>query len=114
MSTISSFRSIENQHDVYIGKDCMKRLCECLREYAIKIINFKMLKLLTIEQQESNENAKKYRNVRDHGHYTGEYRVAARSICKFKYSVPIKIPIVFHNGFNYDCHFIIKELAEEF
>ena len=73
-----------------------------------------MLKLLTKEQQESNENAKKYCKVRDHGHYTGEYRVVAHSICKFKYSVPKKIPIVFHNGSNYDYHFIIKELAEEF
>ena len=26
----------------------------------------------------------------------------------------IKVPIVFHNGSNYDYHFIIKELAEEF
>ena len=25
-----------------------------------------------------------------------------------------KIPIVFHNGSNYDYHFIIKELAQEF
>ena len=24
MSTISSFKSIENKHDVYRGKDCMK------------------------------------------------------------------------------------------
>ena len=24
------------------------------------------------------------------------------------------IPTVFHNESNYDCHFIIKELAEEF
>ena len=29
------------------------------------------------------------------------------------FSVPKKIPIVFHNGFNYDYHFIIKELTEE-
>ena len=29
-------------------------------------------------------------------------------------SVPKIIPIVFHNGSNYDYHFIIKELAEEF
>ena len=28
MSTISSFRSIENKHDVYRGKDCMKKFCE--------------------------------------------------------------------------------------
>ena len=57
---------------------------------------------------------KKYRKVRDHCHYTGEYRSAEHSICKLKYSAPKKIPIVFHNGSNYDCHFVIKELAEEF
>ena len=30
------------------------------------------------------------------------------------YGVINDIPIVFHNGSNYDYHFIIKELAEEF
>ena len=57
---------------------------------------------------------KKYREARDHCHYTGEYRDAAHSICNLKYSVPKEIPIGFHNGFRYDYHFIIKELAEEF
>ena len=90
MSTISSFRRIENKHDKYRGKDCMKKFCEFLREHAMKIINFKKKKmnLLTKEQQESYENAKicyickekfgniylkdkKYRKVRDHCHYTG-------------------------------------------
>ena len=47
-------------------------------------------------------------------HYTGEYRGAVYSICNLKNSVPKKIPIVFHNGSNYDYHLIIKELAEEF
>ena len=28
--------------------------------------------------------------------------------------MPKKIPIVFHNGSNYDYHFMIKELAEQF
>ena len=28
--------------------------------------------------------------------------------------MPKKIPVVSHNGSNYDYHFIIKELAEEF
>ena len=44
MSTISSFRSIENKHDVYRSKDCMKKFCEFLREHAMKIINFKKKK----------------------------------------------------------------------
>ena len=41
---------------------------------------------------------KKYCKVRDHSHYTGEYRGAARSISNLKYSVPEKILTVFHNG----------------
>ena len=57
---------------------------------------------------------KKCRKVRDHCHYTGEYRGSAHSICNLKCSVPKKISIVSHNGSNYDYHFIIKELAEEF
>ena len=28
--------------------------------------------------------------------------------------MPSEIPVVFHNGSNYDYHFIIKELANEF
>ena len=41
MSTISSFKSIENKHDIYRGKDYLKNFCESLREDAMKIINFK-------------------------------------------------------------------------
>ena len=35
--------------------------------------------------------------VRDHGHYTGEYRGAAHSISNLKYSIPKKISKVFHD-----------------
>ena len=31
-----------------------------------------------------------------------------------RYKIPNEIPVVFHNGFTYDYHFIIKGLAEEF
>ena len=43
-----------------------------------------------------------------------EYRCAAHRICNSEYSAPKKIPIVFHNRSNYDYHFLIKKLAEEF
>ena len=51
------------------------------------------------------------RKVRDHCHYTGQYRGALDSICKLKDSVPKIIPIVFHNGSNYQ--FLIKKLPEK-
>ena len=99
MSTISSFRRIENNRDVYRGKDCMKKFCESLKEHAMKMINFKKkkMKLLTKEQQESYENAKicyiykyvkdkKYLRIRDHCHYTGKYGGAAHSISSVKWS----------------------------
>ena len=89
------------------------------------------MKLLTEEQQESNENAKicyickeKFENkylkdkkqckVKDHCHYTGVYRGTAHRICNLKYYVPKNISIAFHKGSNYDCHFIIKQFAEKF
>ena len=133
LSTILSFKSIENNHDVYRGKDSMKNFCESFREHATEIINYKKkkLKLLTNKQKDSYQNSKichickekfevkiaadnKYCKVRDHCHYTGEYRGAVDSICNLRYSVPKEIPIVFHNRSNYDYHLIIKELAEEF
>ena len=67
-----------------------------------KILKIDMLKI------------KKYLKVRDHYHYIGEYRGAAHRICNVKFSVPDEILVAFHNGSNYDYHFIIKEEAEEF
>ena len=106
----------------------MKKFCEFSREYAMKTSSFekKKMKLLTEEQKESYENSKicyickeeledkKYCKVRDHCHYTGEYRGAVHSICNLKYSVPKNVHIVFQNGSNYDYHFVIKESAKEF
>ena len=33
MPTIASFKSIENEHDVYRIKDCMKNICESFRAH---------------------------------------------------------------------------------
>ena len=41
MSTISLLKIIENRHDVYRGKDCMRKFCESLREHPMKITNCK-------------------------------------------------------------------------
>ena len=56
--------------------------------------------VIFIKRKFENKNLKdkKYRKVRDHCHYTMEFRGATHSICNWKYSVPKKIPIVFDNG----------------
>ena len=60
MSTVLSFKSIKNKHNVYRGKNYMKHFCEYLREQAMKVINFKNKKmnLLTKEEQESYKSPK--------------------------------------------------------
>ena len=52
-----------------------------------------------------------YWKVTDHCHCAGEYRGATYSICNLKFNVPNEISVVFHNGSNYDHHFIIKSLV---
>ena len=39
MSTISSFKSIENNHDEYRDTNCLKIFCESLREHTMEKIN---------------------------------------------------------------------------
>ena len=41
MFSISSFKRIENKHDPFRDKDCMKKFCKSIRELAMKIINFR-------------------------------------------------------------------------
>ena len=63
----------------------------------------------------NDENAfKLYYKVREHCHYTGVFRGATHIIWNLRYKTPKEIPIVFLNGFAYDYHFIIKQLAKEF
>ena len=57
---------------------------------------------------------KSHRKLRDHCHFTDKYRGATHSICNLRFNVPNEILIAFHNGSNYDYHFIMKELANEF
>ena len=58
MSTTSSFKSIENSHDLYRGKDCMKKFCKYLREHVMKIT-----KELIHEQRNSKNHIKMQKSV---------------------------------------------------
>ena len=90
MSTISPFKSKESKNNVHRGKDWMKAFCVSLRKHVMGITNVKKkkMKLLTNEQQKSDENLKicytckekfkdkhakdkTYQNVLNHCYYTG-------------------------------------------
>ena len=117
---------------LYRGKYCLKN-CSSLREHAKNVTDFEKERFLPLikEGLKSHEDAKlcyicgkrisiklsksiNYWKVRDYCHYTGKYKGAADSICNLKFNVPNEIPVISHNGSNYDYHFIIKELVKEF
>ena len=130
--THCSFDKTKNKLDYYRGKNCMKNFCLDLREHATKIINYEKKEMISLTEEEKNwhnmqevchickkvcstdYNNKKCHKVKDHCHYTGEYRGAAHDICNLRNKMPKEISVVFHNGSTYDYLFIIKELAEEF
>ena len=132
MSTIWAFDNIENKHTLYRGEDCMKKFWESLREHAKHIIGFEKKKVLPLTKEElkSYQDAKvcyicgkrflkKLLMIKIMKKldiiviFRGKYRGAAHSIYNLRFNVPNKIPVVFHNGSNYDYHFSIKELANK-
>ena len=52
--------------------------------------------------------------VRDNCHYTGKYRGLVNSVYNLRFNVPNEIPAIFHNGSNYDYHFVVNLWANEF
>ena len=130
MFTVSLFRSRENRYDVYRVKDCIIKFCEFIREHVMKKNYFKKeeMKLLTKDQQESYEHVNICCICKENLKIniwmmtnivkleTIVIILGVLCICNLKYYnvLPKKIPIVFHNGPNYDYHIFIKELAAEF
>ena len=49
--------------------------------------------------------------VRDHCHFTGQYRGAAHNKCNLMCKKPKVLPVIFHNLQGYDAHLFIKQLA---
>ena len=50
--------------------------------------------------------------VRDHCHFTGEYRGAAHNDCNLKCKKPLFLPVIFHNLQGYDSHLFINNLRK--
>ena len=55
---------------------------------------------------------KELKKVRDHCHFTGEYRGAAHSKCNLSLKQDKTIPVLFHNGGGYDFHLLVKNLGK--
>ena len=75
---------------------------------------------LTEEEQKSFKEASichicskelKDDKVRDHCHFTGEYRGAAHNSCNLQCKKPLILPVIFHNLQGYDAHLFIKKLS---
>ena len=135
---------ISNPIKLYRGKDCAEVFCDHVIDETKRLHNMfpeKEMKELTEDEKKCYDIAekchicddkfikwdeskkededfkkryKKYKKVRDHCHYTGQYRGPAHSICNLKYRLPNHIPIVFHNLSGYDSHLFIHELAEKY
>ena len=50
--------------------------------------------------------------VRDHCHFTGQYRGAAHKSCNLQCRKPMILPVIFHNLQGYDAHLFIKQLSK--
>ena len=133
MTLIRSYN--KNEQRTYRGKDCMEKSCKDLKDLAMEVLNYKKKEMIPLTYKEEkyyekkkhchicknkfynnkdDKRYKKYHKVKDHDHYPGKFRDAAHSIYNLRYAVQKEIPIISHNGSNYDYHFIIKELAKEF
>ena len=49
--------------------------------------------------------------VRDHCHFTGQYRGAAHNSCNLQCRKPMILPVIFHNLQGHDAHLFIKQIA---
>ena len=124
ISTILSFKNIENKHYVCRAKDCMKKFCQSLKENVIKTTNIKKTKNKVIKKKTKKKNPVKFvkknskidiwkiKNIiKLEINVIIQENIDALCIAYVTYSVFQKVPIVFHNRYSCDYHFIIKELA---
>ena len=110
----------KNSEDEDISKVFVEKLTEVTKGiYNDFYCRPKPLRLTSAEQK-SFEEANichicscelKKDKVRDHCHFTGQYRGAAHNKCNLMCKKPKVLPVIFHNLQGYDAHLFIKQLA---
>ena len=120
-----AYGKAENPLKLYRGEDCVKKFCDHVIEEACRFYQSfpeKPMKPLTPKEMDRYKRSERCHicfklfkednpKVRDHCHYTGNYRGLAHTKCNLQYKIPLYIPIVFHNLSGYDAHLFIKKLA---
>jgi hypothetical protein len=109
---------------LYTGEDVVTKFLLALIEMEKKIKEYlfdDMRMIFTIQDQQDFDSSiecymckKPFTNgnfkVRDHDHFTGNFRGAACNLCNMKNRKQYKIIVVFHNFRGYDEHFLIDKL----
>ncbi|XP_044742348.1 uncharacterized protein LOC123304849 [Chrysoperla carnea] len=132
IQVVCSYDSSKNQFFAYRGENASKWFINKLRQIADVIegiyktkepirmteedeISFQLSSVCHICEKPFLENDIK---VRDHCHLNSStvnplsnYRGSAHESCNLKFSLPNFIPVIFHNGCNYDFNLFIHELG---
>ena len=112
-----AYGNIENPLKLCRGKDCIDEFCKYMREEACRLYNMfpekSMIPLNPKQWKEYNESSQchiclkpiteKNIKVRDHCHYTGEFRGPAHRMCNLRYIYSSGI----HNLSGYDARLFI-------
>ena len=123
-----AYEEVDNPLKLCRGEDCVEVFCDYVVNEAKRFYHMfleKPMKPLTSEQWREFNKAPKCNiclkefqelnpKVRDHCHYTGQYREPTHRNCNLRFKIPSYIPIVFHNLSGYDAHLFIRELGKKF
>ena len=111
----------KNSEDEDISKVFVEKLTEVTKGIYNDFYRRPKPLRLTNAEQKSFEEANichicncelKKDKVRDHCHFTGQYRGAAHNKCNLMCKKPKVLPVIFHNLQGYDAHLFIKQLAK--
>ena len=101
-----SFDKAKTKLGYYRGTDCIKVLCQKLKDHLLKTIYYEKKEIIPLSEEEnkfyeeqdvchicrkkfnSDEKDKKYRKVKDHCHYTGKFGGAVHNNCNLRYKIP--------------------------
>ena len=131
---IVNFNNKVIYQNVYRGSDAAKKFLFDLKHQSEKLIKKQLTNKTMIPL--TNEQEKQFQDalfchicktpfdnvgkngfiefkVKDHCHITGNYRGAAHNSCNINFSMPNRIPVIFHNLKGYDSHIIIDAITSD-